>query len=100
MSRYWHCHSRALSHTMCCVNELLLKPFKSNAFVLKAMVKRGTHVLTDGRDEEPGKLHVTTFSAKESPPRLRNFMCEFSEEFISRGVYKAYSEGYLRYSQA
>ena len=82
------------------VNEFLLKPFKSNAYVLKAMVKRGTHVLTDGRDEEPGKLHVTTFSAKESPPRLRNFMCEFSEEFISRGVYKAYSEGYLRYSQA
>ncbi|CAE7617388.1 fumA [Symbiodinium sp. CCMP2592] len=36
-----------------------------------AMVKRGTHVLTDGRDEE----------------------------FISRGIYKAYTEGYLRYSQ-
>ena len=56
MSRHWHCHSGALSHTMC-VNEFLLKPFKSHAYLLKAMVKRGTHVLTDGRDEEPGKLH-------------------------------------------
>ncbi|CAJ1348257.1 unnamed protein product [Effrenium voratum] len=36
-----------------------------------AMVKKGANVLTDGKDEE----------------------------FISRGVYKAYAEGYLRYSQ-
>ena len=28
---HWHCHSGALSHTMC-VNEFLLKPFKSQAF--------------------------------------------------------------------
>ncbi|CAJ1417321.1 unnamed protein product [Effrenium voratum] len=35
------------------------------------MVKKGANVLTDGKDEE----------------------------FISRGVYKAYAEGYLRYSQ-
>ena len=33
---HWHCHSGALSHTMC-VNEFLLKPFKSQAFFLCTM---------------------------------------------------------------
>ncbi|CAK8996932.1 Fumarate hydratase 1 [Durusdinium trenchii] len=47
------------------------------------MVKRGTHVLTDGRDEE----------------LLMAYGPQCYIEFISRGVYKAYSEGYLRYSQ-
>ena len=32
-SPHWHCRSGALSHTMC-VNEFLLKPFKSHAYLL------------------------------------------------------------------
>lgn len=54
-----------------CVSAGKVMPSCQDTGTAIAMVKRGTHVLTDGRDEE----------------------------FISRGVYKAYSEGYLRYSQ-
>lgn len=54
-----------------CVSAGKVMPSCQDTGTAVAMVKRGTHVLTDGRDEE----------------------------FISRGIYKAYTEGYLRYSQ-
>ncbi|CAJ1449528.1 unnamed protein product [Effrenium voratum] len=54
-----------------CVSAGKVMPSCQDTGTAIAMVKKGANVLTDGKDEE----------------------------FISRGVYKAYAEGYLRYSQ-
>lgn len=54
-----------------CVASGKVMPSCQDTGTASIMAKRGGHVLTDGRDEE----------------------------FISKGVYRAYTEGYLRYSQ-